>query len=167
VARLAPPPAPEAEPRAVIDRRGQGFAGTVGDVISSGESVLVVCADTARRRAAIEELVGGLAAALRGEAEIFSSQLALVSWTALERAPELARPYAHLVALDPPESERAETLLATAASSEPAARGHAWLGRGGDRVRGARGDRSARPAPGPQGALPRPAGVRAAGRCGA
>ena len=128
VARLAPPPAPEAEPRAVIDRRGQGFAGTVGDVISSGESVLVVCADTARRRAAIEELVGGLAAALRGEAEIFSSQLALVSWTALERAPELARPYAHLVALDPPESERAETLLATAASSEPAARGHACWG---------------------------------------
>ncbi|MEA2450336.1 MAG: single-stranded-DNA-specific exonuclease, partial [Thermoleophilaceae bacterium] len=45
--------------RALRDRRGAAFAGVVGDLLSSGESVLVVCADTPRRRAALELVVAG------------------------------------------------------------------------------------------------------------
>ena len=129
VARLAPTLVLDSDARAVVDRRGAGFAGTVGDAISSGEGVLVVCADTARRRAAVEALVGGLARALRGESRA-ASRLALVSWTALERDPGLARPFGHIVALDPPESERAESLLAGAPSCEPAAGAYACWGAG-------------------------------------
>ena len=130
VTRLAASPAPTAEPRSLVDRRGQGFAGTVGDAISSGQSVLVVCADTARRRGSIEDLVGGLATALRTGFERGTSPLAMISWVALERAPELARDYAHIVALDPPESERAESLLATAPSPSAGARAHVCWGAG-------------------------------------
>ena len=127
VTRLAPALALDSGARAVADGRGAGFAGTVGGAISSGEGVLVVCADTARRRAAVEALVGGLASALGGEWGA-ASRLALVSWTALECDPGLARPFGHIVALDPPESERAESLLGGAPSCEPGARAHACWG---------------------------------------
>ena len=47
-----PAPAPQAVvARDVRDRRGEGFAGVAGDLLSSGEAVALVCADTARRRA--------------------------------------------------------------------------------------------------------------------
>lgn len=95
--------------RTVSDRRDDGFAGTVGDLLSSGEDVLVVCADVARRRHAVEGLVGALGRTLGGGGG--RARLALVAWSALEGDPGLARPYPHLVALDPPESARAERLL--------------------------------------------------------
>ena len=111
--RLAAAPDEGAGVRTVSDRRGDGFAGTVGDLLSSGEDVLVVCADVARRRSAVERLVGALGRTLRGGGGR-STQLSLVSWAALERDPRLARPYPHLVALDPPENARGERLLAAA-----------------------------------------------------
>jgi single-stranded-DNA-specific exonuclease len=51
-----------------------------------------------------------------------------VSWTALERDPDLARPFTHLVALDPPDSERAEPLLAHAPVADGRGRGYACWG---------------------------------------
>ena len=45
----------------VTDRRGAGFAGVAGDLLSSGESVLVAVADVPRRRASLEALVAGMA----------------------------------------------------------------------------------------------------------
>jgi single-stranded-DNA-specific exonuclease len=111
--RLAPAPDEGAGVRTVSDHRGDGFAGTVGDLLSSGEDVLVVCADIARRRRAVEGLVGALGRTLRGGGGR-STQLSLVSWAALERDPRLARPYPHLVALDPPENARGERLLGAA-----------------------------------------------------
>jgi single-stranded-DNA-specific exonuclease len=80
--------------RELRDRRDAGFAGVVGDLLSSGESVLVVCADVYRRRPALELVVAGAA---RGEA-----RLALAGWDDLLADPALAEPHAHLVALDPP-----------------------------------------------------------------
>jgi single-stranded-DNA-specific exonuclease len=83
-ARLEVVPAPPApEPR---DRRGGGIAGTIAALVASGEPVLVVCADTARR---IEHLSGRLGG------------FALCSYAALERDPGLVGRYAHVVALDP------------------------------------------------------------------
>jgi single-stranded-DNA-specific exonuclease len=87
-----------AEPaRAVCDRRGRGFAATAADLIAAGESVLVVCAEAARRRAAVEDVVAGVEPCA-------GAALAIASWDALLRDRALATPFAHLVALDPPRS---------------------------------------------------------------
>ena len=85
--------------RELRDRRREGFAGVAGDLLSSGEAVLVVCADVSRRRAALGRVVGGLA------------HVALASWSALAAEPALAEPFAHVVALDPPLSAAGERLL--------------------------------------------------------
>lgn len=88
---------PSAQPalaprRSSCDRRRSGFAGVLGDLLTSGESTLVAVADVPRRRAALEELVAGLAPA----------GLAVADWGELAARPELAAPFVHVVALDPP-----------------------------------------------------------------
>ena len=116
--------------RALRDRRGEGFSGLVGDLVSSGEHVLVVCADVPRRRPVLEELLGGLRRTLfGGEA---GGSLALVSWVGLERDPDLARSFEHLVALDPPEGADGERLLVAArgpAGTDETALAHACWSR--------------------------------------
>jgi single-stranded-DNA-specific exonuclease len=93
----------EGQPRRELrDRRREGFAGVAGDLLSSGEHVLVVCADVPRRHAALIQVVGGI------------GQVAVVSWTTLAARPELARPFAHLVALDPPADPAGIELLRAA-----------------------------------------------------
>jgi single-stranded-DNA-specific exonuclease len=84
--------------RELRDHRGQGFAGVAGDLISTGEPVLVVCADVARRREALERVLGEHVAPL-------------VSWSALAAEPSLAAPFSHVVALDPPPAAAGEALL--------------------------------------------------------
>jgi len=74
------------------DRRGEGFAGVAGELLSSGEAVLVACADGPRRRESLEHVVAGLAG---------PEGLHAVTWEALGRRPEIAAPFAHVVALDP------------------------------------------------------------------
>ncbi|HEX8054103.1 MAG TPA: single-stranded-DNA-specific exonuclease RecJ [Thermoleophilaceae bacterium] len=123
----APPPAPGgfaehpagavpagAAPRTVRDRRGEGFAGVAGDVLSSGESVAILCADVARRRPGLEAIVAGIARAVSGGHEDESRCPALISWDALAADPACAREHAHLIALDPPRTLAGEHLLATA-----------------------------------------------------
>jgi single-stranded-DNA-specific exonuclease len=55
--------------------------------VATGEAVLAVCADVSRRLPGLESRTGAFA---------------LASYHALERSPELARGYRHVVALDPP-----------------------------------------------------------------
>ena len=100
-----PWPAPGAPARAVLDRRGRGVAGVAGDLLTSGESTLVVCADVARRRSGLETLVAGMAPGGRLDA---------VSLECLARNAQLAGPYTHLVALDPPLAAGGRELLAAA-----------------------------------------------------
>jgi single-stranded-DNA-specific exonuclease len=69
-----------------------GFAGVLGDLLTSGQSVLVAVADVPRRRAGLEALVAGLA----------PDRLPVAGWTDLAGRPDLAEPFDHLVALDPP-----------------------------------------------------------------
>jgi single-stranded-DNA-specific exonuclease len=105
-----PEPAPPGPPlRRVRDRRGEGLAGVAGDLLSSGERVLVVCADLARRRRSLERLLGGAAA---------------VSWRDLERRPTVAAGYEHVLALDPPSDAAGEALLRAAPGGDFAH--HAW-----------------------------------------
>ena len=105
----APPERPSAEgSRHLRDRRGSGFAGVVGDLLSSGEPVLVVCADVSRRRDGLETLVAGITARVKSAD---CGQLALASWDELALEPALAEPYPHVVALDPPAWPGGEALL--------------------------------------------------------
>jgi single-stranded-DNA-specific exonuclease len=108
------PPVAKAPTRRLRDRRGEGFAGVVGDLLSSGERVLVLCADVSRRREGLESLVAGIGARVRTADGRPCERLALASWDELVAAPELAEPFEHVVALDPPAWPGGEALLASA-----------------------------------------------------
>ncbi|HEX8645873.1 MAG TPA: single-stranded-DNA-specific exonuclease RecJ [Thermoleophilaceae bacterium] len=109
--------------RTLRDRRGEGFAGIAGDLLSSGEPVAIVCADVERRRHGLEEVVAGIAGAVGGEC---AECPALVSWEGLAADPAVAREFTHLIALDPPASP-AERDLLVAAPSPPGGFAHlAW-----------------------------------------
>jgi single-stranded-DNA-specific exonuclease len=93
----------------VADRRGTGIAGLLGDLVAAGEPVLAIVAHAPYRARTLRDRIGGFA---------------MCSWAALADDPELAAPYAHLVAVDPPPDPRLLQLLER--PSAPA-RGHlAW-----------------------------------------
>lgn len=79
--------------RELRDRRDEGFTGVAGELLTSGEPVLLVVADVARRREALEERVAGLAA---------DRTLPTISWADLGADPAAAAGFAHVLALDPP-----------------------------------------------------------------
>lgn len=106
-----PETAPDLRSRQVLDRRGQGIAGIAGDLVSSGECTLVVCADVSRRRDGLDAVVGGLGASLSGQP---SRAPAVVGWHALTADPHLASGFEHLLALDPPPHPAGIGLLAAA-----------------------------------------------------
>ena len=91
------PPAAGPGRRTVLDRRGCGIAGTLGDLVGSGEGVLVVCADVRQRARVLARRLGGFA---------------VCSYAALEHEPSLAAGFVHLFALDPPAHEHQARLLA-------------------------------------------------------
>ena len=110
--------------RMVRDRRGEGIAGVAGQLLSSGEPVLVVCADAARRRAALGAVVAGLsrpgpgAGDGRTDTRLASSELPVVSWDTLAAEPALAGRFPHLLAIDPPPG-RGSLRLACVGAAAP------------------------------------------------
>ncbi|MEO8688377.1 MAG: single-stranded-DNA-specific exonuclease RecJ [Solirubrobacteraceae bacterium] len=82
--------------RRLRENHGIGMAGLIGDLVASGEAVLVVAAHAPHRARALSGRVGGFA---------------LTSWTALEDDPGLARAFPHVVALDPPAHAQRRALL--------------------------------------------------------
>ncbi|MEA2309759.1 MAG: single-stranded-DNA-specific exonuclease, partial [Thermoleophilaceae bacterium] len=113
--------------REVRDRRGEGFAGLAGDLLSSGESVAIVCCHAGRRRAGLEQVIGGIVRAV-GDGGVDCP--ALVGWDDLVERPDLARPYRHLVALDPPLDEEAVQVVAGGAATAGGQAGVLHLGWG-------------------------------------
>ncbi|HYB28591.1 MAG TPA: single-stranded-DNA-specific exonuclease RecJ [Solirubrobacteraceae bacterium] len=85
-----------ARARAVLDRRGHSPLAVLADAVATGGPVLAVCADTRRRLAGLEARTGGFA---------------LISYHGLGRDVSIAEPFGQLVALDPPSSPAAATLL--------------------------------------------------------
>ncbi len=88
------PPARSASPvdglglgRSVIDRRGDGAAAVLADLVAQGATVLAVCAHVGRRIEGLRARAGGFV---------------LTSHAALTREPGLADAYEHVVVLDPP-----------------------------------------------------------------
>ncbi len=98
--------------RTVLDRRGQSPLVPLCDALSSGERVLAVCADVPRRLGGLESRAGGFA---------------LVCASALDRAPEPAAEFAHVVVLDPPTSTAAAARLQTGTGYTHLAWGEAEL----------------------------------------
>lgn len=94
--------------RAVRDRRGEGIAGVAGELLASGESVLVACTDVPRRRETLERLLAGLARRPAG--------LPVISWQQLARDGAPAGDYMHVLAIDPPRSGDQVTGLSRASS---------------------------------------------------
>jgi single-stranded-DNA-specific exonuclease len=130
--------APEGSRRDQIDRRGGAAVASLAELISSGESVLAICADAARRAklasAAADPRRFGAAtpriACCRCGSESLDKALrisegaglTLVDWTVVARRPEAPRDFRHVVAIDPAPSEALESLAwADAESTHSAA----------------------------------------------
>ena len=125
VAESAPELAPGRSRRQLV-RAGSPIA-TMAELVSSGESVLALCAD-ASRRAELAVGAAGLARFAGGAAQIACGRcssgevsalaaraeagLALAAFAALSLVPDLARGFDHVVLVDPPASEQ-ESVLAS------------------------------------------------------
>jgi single-stranded-DNA-specific exonuclease len=118
--------APDGPRREQVDRRGGAAVASLAELISSGESVLAICADAARRArlasaaadprrfgAALPRIAccrcgsDSLDAALRASE---SAGLVLVDWSVIARRPEEPRDFRHVVVIDPAPSEALEGL---------------------------------------------------------
>lgn len=96
--------------RSYHDRRGEGVAGVLGDVLSSRGEVLCVCADALRREATLRRTLAGLLPQAEPGA---TSNLHIICWDELARCPELGLRFEHLVAVDPPPLSDGTELLET------------------------------------------------------
>ena len=101
--------------RTVLDRRGQSPLATIADAQSASgpdSPILVICANTPRRLAALASRRGGFA---------------LISHDSLEDEPELATEFEHVVVLDPPVSPVQDQLTQVGAGYTHLAWGEAEL----------------------------------------
>ncbi len=112
--------------RELVDRRGGAAVASLAELISSGEPVLAICADGARRAklasaAADPRRFGAslprIACCRCGsdsiEATLRSPEgaaLVLVDWTVVALRPDAPRRFRHVVVIDPPPSEAVEGL---------------------------------------------------------
>jgi single-stranded-DNA-specific exonuclease len=126
--------------RTVVDRRGHGILGSIGDLLSTGESVLVVCADVSRRRYLLEReldpvrfdcppgAVLSARCAPRALPEPSAGGLFLVDYATMASSPRLPGGFAHVFALDPPPSRWLDSLLASGAAPDGGAFYHLGWG---------------------------------------
>jgi hypothetical protein len=121
-------PTANCELRTVIDRRGQGALGMLGDLMTTGEPLMVVSADVSRRAAPLEhdlaaarfarsrwvKLSGHCDAAAAEPAldESNGTPVVLCDYATLARFPRLPERFAHLFLLDPPASAGMHSLVA-------------------------------------------------------
>jgi single-stranded-DNA-specific exonuclease len=117
--------------REVVDRRGDSGVAAVAALASCNEPVLVLCADALRRRELVERAAaparfcgGPLAiasgrlsddAVRQGIASVLEAGcgVALADWGALERAPEIASGFPHVIVVDPPPFPHLERAAAS------------------------------------------------------
>ena len=92
----APVEVPTQTERSLRDKLGIGVAGLLGDLVATGERVLVVAAHAPHRARLLQSRVGGFA---------------VTSWAALEDDPGLAGAFPHVVALDPPAQPHRRALI--------------------------------------------------------
>ncbi len=101
--------------RQMSDRRSESGLAVIGELASSGEDVLVVCADAISRRGIVEHAVhpgryadaSGAIVAARGSmaaARGAQAALTLADWAALSLVPNLPGSFRHVVVADPAPS---------------------------------------------------------------
>lgn len=98
------------------DRRGEGLGGVLGDLLTSGETVVALVADLPRRRAGLEALIAGMA----------PEGLAVAEWEGALGDPSALAAFAHLVAVDPPPVADALDRVAAGVDGPP----HGGVGAG-------------------------------------
>ena len=114
--------------RTVMDRRGQGAIGVLGDLMTTGEPLMVVCADVSRRAAPLERDLAAerfarsrwiklsahcdAAAAESALDEPAGAPVVLCDYAALARSAQLPERFAHVFLLDPPVSAAMRSLVA-------------------------------------------------------
>jgi single-stranded-DNA-specific exonuclease len=129
-----PPRCDRSAERTVVERRGEGAMGALGDLMTTGEPLLVMCADVSRRAALLErdlapERFGraswvrlsarcGAGAAARARAG--ADAPVLCEYGALDADPSLAHRFTHLFMLDPPAHRGTSEALRFSASGAPA-----------------------------------------------
>ena len=121
-----PLPGPRGEgSRTVLDRRGEGVLGIVSELLSTGEPLLVACADVSRRRGLFArelaaERFGRPAATCvstrcardsAAEPAGFAGALCVAEHAALEGEPGLPSRFRHVFVLDPPPFAHVDELL--------------------------------------------------------
>ena len=122
---------------------GGALNATLAELISSGASVLAVCADASRRAALATGAAGlarfnggaGLVAChrcgrdrLSGLLDRAESGLALTDYAALVLAPDLAASFEHVVLVDPPPSPAIEALASRSSESPDSETGESTAG---------------------------------------
>ncbi len=139
------PPTADRQPRTVLDRRGHGALGLLADLMTTGESVLLVCADVSRRAAVLEHDLEparfgrpswAKLSAHCGEAPPGDAGLLLADHAGLADRPGTVERFSHVFALDPPPTAGAQEALA--AAGPPDRRGFLHLGWGAREVEFAR-----------------------------
>jgi hypothetical protein len=119
-----PTPSHAERARTVLDRRGEGVLGTVSELLSTGEPLLVACADVSRRRALFgRELAGerfgrpsatyvSSRCARDSGTELggFGSALCIVEHAAVVEEPGFPLRFKHVFVLDPPPFAHLESL---------------------------------------------------------
>jgi hypothetical protein len=114
-----------------VDRRGGGVLGAIGDLLSTGETVLVACADVSRRRYLLERELDparfGRPSAVALSARCAPSALAertgagsetpfgLVDYATIAARPALLERFTHIFALEPPPYRSLRALVAGSA----------------------------------------------------
>jgi single-stranded-DNA-specific exonuclease len=123
--------------RTVLDRRGEGVLGTISELLSTGEPLLVACADVSRRRALFgRELAGerfGRASATCVSSRCardsgtelggFGNALCIAEHAAVAGEPGLPLRFKHVFVLDPPAFAHLECLY----EGMPAGSGEGFL----------------------------------------
>jgi single-stranded-DNA-specific exonuclease len=116
--------------REAIDRRGGAAVASLAELVSSGEPVLAICADAARRArlasdaadprrfgATLPRIACCRCGSRRLDAalsDVPSAGLVLADWTSLALRPGAPLAFRHLVLIDPPPSEALEGLACAA-----------------------------------------------------
>jgi single-stranded-DNA-specific exonuclease len=120
--------------RAVVDRRGEGALGVLGDLMTTGESLLVMCADVSRRMVLLERdlapqrfgrapwvrVSGHCGPGAIDRARTAGSAPVLCEYGALGADPSLPQRFRHVFALDPPAHSATSEALRRSAGDETA-----------------------------------------------
>jgi single-stranded-DNA-specific exonuclease len=115
----SPPCEASGQPRAVVDERGRGLVGCLGDLLSTGESIAIATLDCSRRRSLLESELDpvrfgrppGVVLSARCSSTTLRERLAqledpaaaLVDYATIARDPGALARFTHVFALDPPQ----------------------------------------------------------------